>query len=272
MRNILIIFLLSFNSLAFAKTQVDTIAVYSSKMNKEVKSVVIKPENYVKNKKYPVVYLLHGYSDNYAKWVNRVPSIKELATKYEILIVCPDGGYSSWYFDSPVDPGFQYESFITQDLRMFIDENYSTINDRKGRAITGLSMGGHGAMYLAIRHRDLYAQAGSMSGAVDVLGTSKKYDLEKRLGKAYEEDPDLWRSHSVAYLVGNLKNKELNIIIDCGVADFLYEMNAALHHKLITLNIDHDYTERPGKHNWEYWTNAIEYQLLFFDKYFDSNK
>ena len=146
MRNILIILFLSFNFFVFSKIQVDTIAVYSSKMNKEVKSVVIKPENYAKNKKYPVVYLLHGYSDNYAKWVNTVPSIKQLATKHEIIIVCPDGGYSSWYFDSPVDPGFQYESYITEDLRKFVEQHYSVIKDRKGRAITGLSMGGHGDM------------------------------------------------------------------------------------------------------------------------------
>ncbi|MEA4986231.1 hypothetical protein SDC9_34883 [bioreactor metagenome] len=248
--------------------QVDTISVYAEKMKKEIKTVVIKPENYSKKKQYPVVYLLHGYSGDYANWVNRVPAVKELATQYGILIVCPDGGYSSWYLDSPVDPGFQYESFITKDLISFIDKQYATIPNRNGRAITGLSMGGHGGLYLAIRNRTLFAHAGSMSGAVDVLGTSKKYDLTKRIGKSYEEAPELWRSHSVAYLVESLNNKDLNIIIDCGVADFLYEMNAALHQKLIKLRIDHDYIERPGKHNWEYWANAIHYQVLFFSRCF----
>lgn len=271
MRNILIILFLSFNFFVFSKTQVDTIAVYSSKMNKEVKSVVIKPENYAKNKKYPVVYLLHGYSDNYAKWVNTVPSIKQLATKHEIIIVCPDGGYSSWYFDSPVDQNFQYESYIIEDLRKFIDKNYSTIKDRKGRAITGLSMGGHGAMYLAIRHRDLFAQAGSMSGGIDLLYSTKKWEIAKRLG-TFEENPQEWTSRSVINMVDSLKNGELRLMIECGVSDFFYEINANLHKKLLSLNIDHDYIERPGKHNWDYWTNAIEYQILFFDKYFDSKK
>jgi S-formylglutathione hydrolase FrmB len=268
MRNILIVLLLSLNCFVFSKTQVDTVVVYSEKMKKEIKSVVIKPENYAKNKKYPVVYLLHGYSDNYAKWVNTVPSIKELATKHEIIIVCPDGGYSSWYFDSPVDPGFQYESFITQDLRKFIEKSYSTINDRKARAITGLSMGGHGAMFLAIRHRDLYAQAGSMSGGIDLLYSTKKWEIAKRLGN-YENAPNEWTSRSVINMVDSLRNGELNLIIDCGVSDFFYEINGNLHKKLLSLKIDHDYIVRPGKHNWEYWTNAIEYQLLFFDKNFD---
>lgn len=271
MRNILTILFLFFNFLVFSKTQVDTIAVYSSKMKKEVKSVVIKPENYAKKKNYPVVYLLHGYSDNYSKWVNTVPSIKQLATKHGIIIVCPDGGYSSWYFDSPVDQNFQYESYITEDLRKFIEQHYSVIKDRKGRAITGLSMGGHGAMYLAIRHRDLFAQAGSMSGGIDLLYSTKKWEIAKRLG-AYEENPQEWTSRSVTNMVDALKNGELHMMIDCGVSDFFHEINANLHKKLLSLSIDHDYIERPGKHNWEYWTNAIEYQLLFFDKYFDSNK
>ncbi len=258
--------LLLFACILVHAAQVDTISVYAEKMKKEIKTVVIKPENYSKKKQYPVIYLLHGYSDNFAKWVNTVPAVKELATQYGILFVCPDGGYSSWYLDSPVDPEFQYESFITKDLINFIDKQYATIPNRNARAITGLSMGGHGGLYLAIRNRDVFAHAGSMSGAVDVLGTSKKYDLIKRIGKSYEEDPELWRSHSVAYLVESLNNKDLNLIIDCGVADFLYEMNAALHQKLIKLGIDHDYIERPGKHNWEYWANAIHYQVLYFSR------
>lgn len=259
--------LLLTTSILVHAAQVDTIRVYAEKMKKEVKTVVVKPENYSNQKQYPVIYLLHGYSDNYSKWVNTVPAIKELASQYDILFVCPDGGFSSWYLDSPVDPDFQYESYITRDLINYIDKQYSTIPNRNGRAITGLSMGGHGGLYLAIRNRELFAHAGSMSGAIDILGTSKKYDITKRLGKSYEEAPDLWRSHSVANLVESLQNNDLNIIIDCGVADFLYEMNAALHQKLIKLGIDHDYIERPGKHNWSYWANAIHYQVLFFSRH-----
>jgi len=63
-----------------------------------------------------------------------------------------------------------------------------------------------------------------------------------------------------------LKNKELNLIVDCGVSDFFYKINTNLHGRLLELKIDHDYTERPGSHGWNYWTNAINYQLLFFDR------
>jgi S-formylglutathione hydrolase FrmB len=267
---LLVILLLS--QLAFSRIQqVDTISVYASKMKKEVKSVVILPENYSEKRHYPVVYMLHGYSDNYAKWVKAVPSIKSLSTEYQQIIVCPDGGYSSWYFDSPIDSTYQYESYIAKDLVAFVDSHYSTIANRSGRAITGLSMGGHGALYIAIRNKDLFAHAGSMSGGVDLRFSTRKFDIAKRIGD-FETNPQEWDNRSVVNMVTDLKNKELDLIIDCGVSDFFYQINAALHRRLMSLNIDHDYIERPGEHNWEYWTNSIKYQLLFFDQCFDKAK
>ena len=268
--NFLLISIL-FYQLSFSRNQVDTISVFSPKMNKMVKSVVIVPKHYSKSKHYPVLYLLHGYSDNFAKWIKTVPSIKDLSTKHQMIIVCPDGGYSSWYFDSPIDSTFQYETFITKDLISFVDTKYATIKDRKGRAITGLSMGGHGALYLAIRNKDLFAHAGSMSGGVDLRTSTKKYDIAKRIG-TIETSPQDWDDRSVVNMVGLLKNNELDLIIDCGVSDFFYQINAALHRRLLALNINHDYIERPGVHNWEYWTNSIQYQMLYFDKCFDSAK
>lgn len=254
--------------MASARPQVDTISVFSAKMNKEIKSVVVLPEKYSKTKKYPVVYLLHGYSDNYKKWVNTVPAIKSLATKHQVILVCPDGGYSSWYFDSPIDPSYQYETHITRELLPYIDTHYATLAKREARAITGLSMGGHGALYLAIRNKELFSNAGSMSGGVDLLASTKKYDIAKRIG-SFETSPNEWTSRSVLNMVSSLRNNELNLIFDCGVADFFYDINVALHQKLLELKINHDYIERPGEHNWSYWTNAINYQLLFFDRSFD---
>lgn len=256
---------------AFSRVQVDTISVFSQKMKKEVKSVVILPDNYSIKKHYPVVYLLHGYSDNYAKWVKTDPEIKTLSTEHQFIIVCPDGGYSSWYFDSPIDSTFQYESFITKDLLTFIDTHYSTIPDRKARAITGLSMGGHGALYLAIRNRNLFGSAGSMSGGVDLRSSSKSYDIAKRIG-TMETHRNEWDNRSVINMVDVLKNDELNLIIDCGVSDFFYQINASLHRRLMSLNINHDYIERPGEHTWKYWENSIRYQFLYFDRCFQNAK
>ena len=268
--NFLFIVLL-FSTYAFSRTQVDTISVYSPKMKKEIKNVVILPDNYSIKKHYPVVYLLHGYSDDYSKWVKTVPSIKSLSTEYQFIIVCPDGGYNSWYMDSPIDSTSQYETYITNDLLKYVDTHYSTITDRSARAITGQSMGGHGALYLAIRNKNLFGSAGSMSGGVDLRSSTKLFDIAKRIG-TIEMNPGEWDNRSIVNMVTLLKNKELNLKIDCGVSDFFYQINAGLHRRLMALKIDHDYTERPGEHNWAYWENAIQYQFLFFDRCFDKAK
>jgi len=267
----LILVLLFISTYAFSRVPVDTISVFSQKMKKEVKSVVILPENYSSKKRYPVVYLLHGYSDNYATWIKNVPAIKVLSTEHQFIVVCPDGGYSSWYFDSPVDSAFQYESYITRDLLTFIDTHYSTIPDRSARAITGLSMGGHGALYLAIRNPKLFGSAGSMSGGVDLRASTKMFDISKRIG-SIETNHAEWDNRSVINMVNDIKNNEFNLIIDCGVSDFYYLINAGLHRRLISLKIDHDYIERPGEHNWQYWDNSIRYQFLYFERCFQKVK
>jgi len=267
----LMLVLLFISTYAFSRVPVDTISVFSQKMKKEVKSVVVLPENYSSKKRYPVVYLLHGYSDNYATWIKNVPAIKVLSTEHQFIVVCPDGGYSSWYFDSPVDSAFQYESYITRDLLTFIDTHYSTIPDRSARAITGLSMGGHGALYLAIRNPKLFGSAGSMSGGVDLRASTKMFDISKRIG-SIETNHAEWDNRSVINMVNDIKNNEFNLIIDCGVSDFYYLINAGLHRRLISLKIDHDYIERPGEHNWQYWDNSIRYQFLYFERCFQKGK
>jgi len=256
---------------AFSKNQVDTISVFSPKMKKELKSVVIVPENYSTKRHYPVLYLLHGYGGNFADWIKKVPSIKTLSTEHQLIVVCPDGGFSSWYMDSPIDSTSQYESYITRNLLGYVDAHYATIPDRSARAITGLSMGGHGALYIAIRNKDLFANAGSMSGGVDLRTSTKSLDIAKRIG-SIETNPAEWDNRSVINMVSSLKNNDLNLIIDCGASDFFYQINAGLHRRLLSLKIDHDYIERPGEHNWEYWANSIQYQMLFFDRIFEKAK
>lgn len=249
--------------------QVDTISTYSGAMKKNIKSVVILPQEYSKGKSFPVVYLLHGYSDNYSKWIRTVPKIKEHADQLKLIIVCPDGNASSWYFDSPVDPKWQYETYLTKELIPDVDKRYRTINDRKGRAITGLSMGGHGALYLAIKHQDLFSAAGSMSGGVDIRPFPDSWAIKERLG-SYHENPDRWALHSVIEMTHLIKPGQLGLIIDCGKDDFFYRVNVALHDKLMYQNVPHDFTIRPGEHNWEYWANSIAFQLLYFNNLFNT--
>lgn len=247
--------------------RVDTVTVNSRAMNKIIKTVIIVPENYAALESLPVVYLLHGYSGNYADWVTKAPEIKDLADRYQFMIVCPDGGYGSWYWDSPVDTSFKYETFVSQELVDWVDSHYNTIKSRNGRAISGLSMGGHGALYLAIRHLDVYGAAGSTAGGVDIRPFPLNWDMAKRLG-SYADHPERWEAHTVINQLHRLTPDTLALVIDCGTSDFFYHVNEQLHRKLLARNIPHMYITGPGGHNWAYWQQSIGYQLLYFHKIF----
>jgi len=248
---------------------VDTISIYSNAMHKSSKAVVATPSNYSStDKKFPVVYLLHGYSDNYGNWARKRP-LQDLCDTYQLIIVCPDGGFSSWYFDSPIDSTYKYETYVGTEVPAFIDSHYKTIADRKGRAITGLSMGGHGGLFLGFRHADIFGACGSMSGGVDLHFSHNKFDVKKRIGDTATY-PENWDKYSVLNIVEQQPKQPLKVIFDCGTEDFFYANNKALHAKMLALKIPHDYIERPGRHEWGYWINAIQYQLLFFSNYFNS--
>ncbi|MBK0380821.1 alpha/beta hydrolase [Mucilaginibacter segetis] len=251
--------------------KVDTVLTHSASMHADFKTVVIEPADYTVNKKFPVLYLLHGYSGKYSDWILKVPSIAQLADTYHMMIVCPDGNFAGWYFDSPMNKDWQYETYISTELVNWIDKHYSTIADRKGRAIAGLSMGGHGALYIAIKHQDTFGAAGSMSGVVDIRQFSDSFGIEQVLGK-YSEYPERWEKNAVVDMIYLLKPNSLAITFDCGYDDFTYAGNQELHQKLLERKIPHDYTVRPGSHTWEYWGNSINYQALFFSRYFNNQK
>ncbi len=259
-------------SACMAKTaQADTLLLSSKYVDPAMKVVVVKPDGYAEavkeGKRFPTVYLLHGYSDDYRCWPNKTqPALDSLATHWGMIFVCPDGR-DSWYFDSKTDPKMQIESFITRDLVPYIDANYATKADPRYRAITGLSMGGHGALWLAIRHSDLWKSAGSMSGAVN-FAAFPQYIHTWKIDRALGDDPAEWAAHTVLSLVPTLKPDQLNIIIDCGVSDFLADINTELNQALLKAGIPHDYITRPGSHTHPYWRNAILYQLQYFNEIF----
>ncbi|MEB2782327.1 alpha/beta hydrolase family protein [Algoriphagus sp. C2-6-M1] len=257
-------FLLSLNVFA----SVDTVATFSSSMQKEIKAVVITPSSYSETKEYPVVYLLHGYSGNYSDWISKVPQLQSYVDQYDFIIVNPDGNYGSWYWDSPEVQGSKYETYVGKELVEFIDQKYSTIQGREGRAITGLSMGGHGALYLAFRHQNTYGTAGSLSGGVDIEPFPENWEMKKYLGTK-AENAERWEEFSAMGQSNRLLPNKLKLIISCGTEDFFYDVNVKLHEKLAYNNIPHSFITGPGGHTWEYWADAVQYQLLFFHKYFE---
>ena len=258
------------DSINVLASQVDTLKVFSKSMNKQILNIVIKPDTYSSQRdRYPVLYLLHGVGDDHMKWLSMVPDIKDYANIYNMIIVCPDGGTTGWYLDSPIDHKIKYETYISEELIYTIDNTYNTLADKSGRAITGLSMGGHGAFYLAFKHQNIWGAAGSMSGNMDIRSFPNNWDISKRLGE-YSKNQERWEKYTVINMVYMLKGQNLKLIFDCGKDDFFYDLNKNLHNKLDENSIPHDYIERPGGHNWDYWKNAIKYQLLFFYNYFKS--
>jgi S-formylglutathione hydrolase FrmB len=263
------LFFIAFTQTVALAAKVDTVETFSTAMNKTIKAVVVTPDAYAKLKSMPVVYLLHGAGGNYKNWVDNVPEIKSMADQYQVILVCADGNVTSWYFDSPVDKSWKYETYVATELVNWVDQHYKTIKDRSGRAITGLSMGGHGALYLAFKHQDVFGAAGSTSGGVDFRPFPKNWKIAEKLGQE-DQNQDVWDKNTVTNMIGLLTPGKLALIIDCGTEDFFYKVNCEFHDKLLAAKIPHDFILRPGMHNWPYWSNSIRYQMLFMHNYFAS--
>ena len=238
-------------------------------MNKTHKAMVFLPDDYyVTNDSFPVVYLLHGYSGHFDDWHRKEPKLQQYATRYKLIIVTPEGDFDRWYIDSPVDTSSKFKTYIGLEVPQWIDENYKTKKTKKFRAITGLSMGGHGALTIAADLPDNFGAAGSMSGALDLRPFSDKWNLKSVLGDI-DKKPSLWLIHSFYGKIFSLdKNDHPAMIIDCGESDFFFDVNISAHNLLVDKKIKHEFKFRPGAHTWEYWLESLPIHLEFFNKYF----
>ena len=244
--------------------RVDTLAVPSAAMGRAVQVVVAVPEG---EGPFPTVYLLHGHGGDAKNWARRLDPLGGLgayADRFGVVLVCPDGTPDAWYFDSPRDPTVRMETFVATELPAYVEAHLPVVADRAWRAITGLSMGGHGALYLALRHPERYAAAASMSGGVDLAAFPDRWGKARHLGP-YEADTAAWHARSVVHLAARADTTSLpTLLVDCGVQDFFLDANRRLHAVLLARSIPHDYVERPGGHTWAYWTRVLPYHLAFF--------
>lgn len=249
---------------------VKRVAIPSQSMPSIYNANVILPESYYLDSTplfYPVVYLLHGYQGDFNNWYRRVPELVDYASEYDMIIVTPDGNSNSWYLDSPRDSASRFFTYISQEVPSYIDTYFRTRTGPRARAITGLSMGGHGALSIGLKHPEWFGAAGSMSGVLDLLPFAGQWEMQRHLGDPVEDSLQ-WKEFSVIEQVGN-QQQQPELIIDCGREDFLLDINRSFHQRLDELSIRHTYLERPGGHAWDYWREAVAYQLLFFDRFFD---
>jgi len=188
----------------------DTVDIPASKMTGTYRAIVILPDDY-ELQRWPVVYLLHGWSGNYRNWYDKT-DLPSLADQYQLIIVCPDGGYEGWYLDSPLDKSSQYDSYIAVDVVDYIDRHYRTIAKMEARALCGLSMGGHGAISLLARHPQRFGSAGSMSGVMRLTSARKRYGIIRLLGE-FSTDSLRWKACSCVDLVGRLSGQIKRLLL-----------------------------------------------------------
>lgn len=236
---------------------------YSPALAKQTAANVILPQLDDKPGPYPVFYLLHGLSDDYTIWERRT-SIERYVAGLPLIVVMPDGG-RGFYTDAA--EGARYEAAIVTDLIGFIDRTFHTRADRAGRAVGGLSMGGYGAVKLALKHPDLFCSANSHSGAV-AFGhkplPEEATEFRRILGSEAANGGGPNDCFALAEQVGRAQLPAIRI--DCGVDDFLIEDNRSFHDHLLALDLPHEYAEYPGAHDWAYWDTHVQEAVAFHSK------
>lgn len=219
---------------------------------------VFTPKRVETGKRLPLIFLLHGYSGNYKQW-HSIMDAQSYADKYGFIIVTPDGLYNSWYINSPRQKNSQFEDFFMKELYTDVVKKYNV--DTENIFITGLSMGGHGALSIFLNNIDKFKSAGSTSGAVDLSTLGTKYGIDQLF-----DNPELTllKQFSVVGNIHKLKGSAKEIIFDSGDQDQFYSMNNALKVTTDELKIKATYISQPGAHNRAYWSKSIRQQFEFF--------
>lgn len=259
-------FLLTFTANA-QKAPVETVRLQSKLTGKTLPYNVVLPRDYQTSPRtrYPVLYLLHGFSGHYSDWVTRT-NLADYAAEYRMIVVTPEGN-DGWYTDSAGTATDKYESYILQELIPDVDRRLRTIQTRYARGIAGLSMGGYGALKFGLKYPDRFVFAGSLSGALGVATWTEQdlkdlkairdsvFSVYGPVGSETRRKNDIFEVTRglTAARVGTLPY----LYLDCGTEDFLIDMNQKFAALLREKKIPHEYRELPGNHNWEYWDQQV---------------
>ncbi len=283
MKQLLTFVLTALAAITFAQQGIlkESLKVKSATLGKEVEYSIYLPSDYeTSNRRYPVLYLLHGYTDDETGWTqfgeaNLIADrLLQSGDIPPMIIVMPDAGVS-WYVNS-ADGKVMYEDFFIKEFIPHVDAAYRTRNTKEFRAIAGLSMGGHGSLIMAMKHPELFTAAAPLSAGIfteDELITMPDDNWNTVFGPPYGKDLK-GKERLTAHLFQNwiLKIvetansddlKKVQYYIDCGDGDFLIKGNMALHAALIDKKVPHEFRVRDGEHNWDYWRTALPDVLKF---------
>lgn len=254
----------------------DARTVKSELLGKEMKYAVYLPDGYASSERsYPVLYLLHGYSDDQTGWV-QFGDVKRLADQAvssgraaEMIIVMPDAEVT-WYMND-LKGQYRFEDYFFGELIPHVEKTYRCRAKKEFRAVAGLSMGGLGSFIYALRHPDLFAASCPLSGALwDRDAMVKRMKLNEQ-GEPPEKVNAFLDQYCPVTLVERLpeeQKKAVRLYIDCGDDDFLAADNCRMHMLLLDKKIPHEYRMRDGGHAWSYWRTALPDVLEFVSQSF----
>ncbi|MGE5114834.1 MAG: alpha/beta hydrolase [Acidobacteriaceae bacterium] len=243
----------------------------SAALGRPMRYRILLPKRYFDSSRYyPVLYLLHGYSGDYQNWSTLTDLVK-YAERVPIIIVMPDAG-NSWYVDSAGVPQDKFEEYIVHDLVAEVETKWRALRSPNGRAIAGLSMGGYGAVNLALKHPDMFAVAVSLSGALNAAlpELEQRADLRASLQQTFGAANSKTRAQNDVYqLAAKADPGKLPYFdIDCGNDDVTFlGPNRRFAAALTRSKIVFEYHEYPGDHNWQYWDKRLPYTLELVKRY-----
>lgn len=243
-------------------------------------AVYLPPDYETSQRKYPVLYLLHGGGDDQTGWVQfgEVMHIADEAIRKgkatPMVIVMPDANTGQRGYFNDIKGEWRYEDFFFEEFMPFVEKNYRIKGEKRYRAVAGLSMGGGGSFVYALRHPELFSSACPLSASTGPLSLEDAKESLKRRNVTYRSDAELqsyYKNTSVLELINQVpqdQKKAVRWYIDCGDDDFLYEGNALVHIAMRKKDIPHEYRVRDGGHTWTYWRTALPTVLSFVTEAF----
>ena len=281
MKKLLFIFaVIPFFAIAQGSKVFDNLSLRSKILNMERKYAIYLPPDYeTSQRSYPVLYLLHGSGDDQTGWIQfgevqyiaDQSFIKGLAT--QMIIVMPDANTTKkGYFNDPKNE-WRYEDFFFQEFMPFIEKNYRTKNEKRFRAISGLSMGGGGAFIYALHHPELFASSCPLSASVGSLNIEEatKYLLKSDSSLDNNTINNYFNINSVLRQINTISDQQKKAVrwyIDCGDDDRLGEGNMLVHIAMTKKDIPHEFRIRDGGHTWTYWRASLPKVLEFISMSF----
>lgn len=236
--------------------------VQSSVRGAKIGCYAFLPADRKPDERFPVVYLLHGAFENADVWSTRAGDLlSKLATRHRLVLVAPSCGKTGWYADSPYLKKNQIESFVVRELMPAVERSFPVL---PRRGVTGMSMGGHGAFALALRHPGMFASVSSMSGVLDITRHAEQWKIKDVLGPL-ASNRALWKSYSALDLLESSRPAEApSMLITTGAKDtYVVSENRAFRDALRKGGFVYQYREAPGIHDWAYWLEELPLHLAF---------